>query len=249
MKKMPKKALTKTRLEFNYMVKLTGWINHMVDKKPKKESDMRPQSLSAKRDKTRQRILDAAAGVFSKVGFAGARVDEIARRAGVNKAMIYYHIGDKEALYSEVLENILGGAFDRSLRDFQNARTPEEKLRVYITSIARTMDQHAHLAPIMLWEQASGGKNLPETIARVFASVVEKLTKILEEGERQGIFVKSVPFIVHSMVIGAIMFYKASDPVRTKYAVFPEALKKMDKKLSGGMAAEIEELVLRAIKK
>ena len=221
MKKMPKKSLDKKRLKLNYMFKLNGCINHMVDKKLEKESDMRPQSLSAKRDKTRQRILDAAAGVFSKVGFAGARVDEIARRAGVNKAMIYYHIGDKKALYTEVLQNILGGAFDRSMRDFQGAQSPEEKLRVYIASIVRTMDQHAHLAPIMLWEQASGAKNLPETIAQVFADVIEKLTKILEEGERQGIFVKSIPFIVHSMVIGAIMFYKASDPVRTKYAAFP----------------------------
>ena len=221
----------------------------MVDKKPKKESDMRPQTLTEKRNKTKQRILDAAAGVFSEVGFAGARVDEIARRAGVNKAMIYYHIGDKEALYTEVLQNILGGAFDRSMRDFQGAPTPEEKLRVYIASIARTMDQHAHLAPIMLWEQASGGKNLPEAIAQVFAGVIEQLTKVLEEGERLGVFVKTVPFVVHSMIIGAFMFYKASDPVRTKYAAFSEALKKLDKNLSGGMAAEIERLILRAVKK
>ncbi|HSN67988.1 MAG TPA: helix-turn-helix domain-containing protein, partial [Thermoanaerobaculia bacterium] len=41
----------------------------------------------------RDQILTAAAAVFAEVGYAGARVDEIAERAGVNKAMLYYHVG------------------------------------------------------------------------------------------------------------------------------------------------------------
>ncbi|MCD6588326.1 MAG: helix-turn-helix transcriptional regulator, partial [Candidatus Fermentibacteraceae bacterium] len=47
-------------------------------------------------------ILDAAAEEFAEKGFSGARVDEIARRAGINKAMLYYRIGDKEELYRRV---------------------------------------------------------------------------------------------------------------------------------------------------
>ena len=60
----------------------------------------------------RDRILDAASAVFAELGFAGARVDDIAERAGVNKAMLYYHVGDKQALYSAVL-----------LRNFDRVRT------------------------------------------------------------------------------------------------------------------------------
>ena len=56
---------------------------------------MESQTLKEKRTQSTKRILDAAANVFSEVGFAGARVDEIAKRAGINKAMIYYRIGDK----------------------------------------------------------------------------------------------------------------------------------------------------------
>ena len=52
---------------------------------------------------TRERIVGAASAIFADKGFAGARVDEIARRAGVNKAMLYYHVGDKQALYTAVL--------------------------------------------------------------------------------------------------------------------------------------------------
>ncbi len=69
---------------------------------------------------TRQTILDAASSVFAADGFGGARVDEIARRAGVNKALLYYHVGNKQALYTAVLmrtfdrlEAALAGAMSR----------------------------------------------------------------------------------------------------------------------------------------
>ncbi|UCF85004.1 MAG: TetR/AcrR family transcriptional regulator [Desulfobacteraceae bacterium] len=210
---------------------------------------METQTLKEKQGETIRRILDAAGSIFSEVGFAGARMDEIAKRAQVNKATIYYHIGDKKALYAEVLHDITGSAFERSLREVQDAQSPEEKLKTYIRSVTNNMDQHPHLAPIIMREQASGGQNLPEVIARVFADIIAAVNDILEEGEREGVFIKTIPFIVHSMVIGCLMFYKASDPIRSKYAAFPEALKKLDKKVSGGVADELEKLVLRAVKK
>src|SRR5436190_10581372 len=54
-------------------------------------------------ERTRERILNAAFKEFSAKGFAGARVDEIARRAGINKRMLYHYFGDKEALFRQVL--------------------------------------------------------------------------------------------------------------------------------------------------
>jgi AcrR family transcriptional regulator len=59
---------------------------------------------------TSEAILKAATEIFSEAGYDGARVDEIARRAGVNKASLYYHIGDKKALYTRVLKNVFGDA-------------------------------------------------------------------------------------------------------------------------------------------
>ena len=52
---------------------------------------------------TQQRILEAALQEFSAKGFAGARVDVIARRARINKRMLYHYFGDKEGLFREVL--------------------------------------------------------------------------------------------------------------------------------------------------
>jgi AcrR family transcriptional regulator len=52
---------------------------------------------------TRSRILSAAMKEFAQKGFAGARVDRIARRARINKRMLYHYFGDKEGLFREIL--------------------------------------------------------------------------------------------------------------------------------------------------
>ncbi len=57
----------------------------------------------------RIRILEAAKQEFAAHGLAGARVDRIAANAGANKRMLYYHVGNKEDLYLEVLE----GAYEK----------------------------------------------------------------------------------------------------------------------------------------
>lgn len=54
-------------------------------------------------DRTRRRILAAALAEFSAKGFAGARVDAIARRARGNKRMLYHYFGNKADLFSAVL--------------------------------------------------------------------------------------------------------------------------------------------------
>jgi AcrR family transcriptional regulator len=61
--------------------------------------------MRGKSDRTKEKILNAALHEFSIHGLAGARVDEIAKAAGVNKAMIYYHFASKEALFNELFQS------------------------------------------------------------------------------------------------------------------------------------------------
>src|ERR1700756_3805310 len=63
-------------------------------------------------EKTRAAILKAALEEFSHEGVTGARTDEIARRAGVNKALLYYYFKDKEGLYAAALEQVFSGLHD-----------------------------------------------------------------------------------------------------------------------------------------
>lgn len=65
-----------------------------------KSAKSRPRDAEA----TRARILQAAFDAFATKGLAGARVDEIAERARINKRMIYVYFGNKEQLFGTVLE-------------------------------------------------------------------------------------------------------------------------------------------------
>ena len=62
-----------------------------------------------KPEETRREILDAAIQEFASEGVAGARTDSIALGAGVNKALLYYYFGDKEALYAAALDAVFSG--------------------------------------------------------------------------------------------------------------------------------------------
>ena len=210
---------------------------------------MNRKTSKQKRNETSRRILDTATEIFSESGFEGARVDEIAKRAGVNKASIYYHIGDKEALYARVIHDLFGNAAKQVIQNIKTGLSPQDKLKNYIRTLAGIVDRHPEIAAIMLREQASGGKNLPELIAQDIAGFVGIITEILDEGARQGIFIKTKPFIVHLMIIGAIVLFKMSTPIRSKYSALSSTFKENNDHDVKGAAAEVERLVLNAVNK
>src|ERR687897_2880983 len=81
---------------------------------------------------TRDAIFAAAAEAFSRRGFDGVVVDDIARDAGVNKAMIYYHFTDKLALYREIVADMLTAVGASVAEIVASAATPQRKLDRFI---------------------------------------------------------------------------------------------------------------------
>ena len=73
---------------------------------------------------TRSRILDSALSEFAANGLAGARTEQIAAAAGVNKALIYYYFESKEKLYSAALETVSARVRDRSMAVFLRDASP-----------------------------------------------------------------------------------------------------------------------------
>jgi len=207
------------------------------------------QTMQEKRNQTTQRIVKAAATIFSEVGFAGARIDEIAQCAGVNKATIYYHIGDKQALYAQVIHTLFEDAADRFERNVGKAHSPVEKLKCYIQTVADAMEQHPELAAIMLWEQAAGGRNFPEMVVQSLARILAVISGILLEGIDKGVFIETKPLIVHMMIIGTTVFVKRSAPIRAKFDSQAGTPLPVDLDLDLNAVNEIETLVLNAVLK
>jgi len=206
-------------------------------------------TMKDRRDQTIDRILKAAMKEFSEAGFSGARIDEIAHNAGLNKATIYYHIGDKQALYGQVVHHLFGNAVAQFKRNITAAQTPEDNLKAFIQTIAGMVDRHPELAAIMLRELASGGKLFPEMVGQDLAQILGILTKILDDGVRAGTFIRTVPFIVHMMIIGAIVLFKMTSPVRARLAPLVATFDKMNTNAGGQVADEVEMLILNAVKR
>jgi TetR/AcrR family transcriptional regulator len=206
-------------------------------------------SRKEKSDKTSERILVAARKVFAEKGYSGAHVDDIAVRAGVNKATIYYQIGDKDTLYANVIHQVIGNAAQGIANAVGKVDHPEEKLRVYINCIAANVDKNPELPPIMMREIAADGAHLPRVVAEDIASVMVILAGILEEGRKKGIFVKVGPFLIHMMIVGTILFYKKALPIKNRQSWLPAAIKAHDKKLKESLGDEVAKLVLKAIRR
>src|ERR1700730_18548189 len=82
-------------------------------------------------EKSRAAILQAAVREFSREGVAGARIDAIARAAGVNKALLYYYFKDKETLDGAVLDHVFG-CWTQSIQEaLSSDLPPREKLLAY----------------------------------------------------------------------------------------------------------------------
>jgi AcrR family transcriptional regulator len=199
--------------------------------------------------KTAEKILKAARAVFAEKGYNGTHVDEIAERAGVNKATLYYQIGDKDTLYANVIHQVLGNTAQGIAEAVAKVEHPEEKLKAYIHYIANTVDKNPELPPIMMREIASGGQTLPQVVVEDIASVLKVLISILDQGKKKGIFTDTIPFLIHMMIVGTILFYKKALPIKDRQSWLPAAIKARDKKLKGTLGEEVAKLVLKAIKR
>src|SRR5579859_4554443 len=82
-------------------------------------------------EQTSAAILDAAMREFAHEGLAGARIDAIAREAGVNKALLYYYFRDKESLYGAVLDRVFSGLLRQVSAPLDSSLLPREKLLAY----------------------------------------------------------------------------------------------------------------------
>jgi|WetSurMetagenome_2_1015567.scaffolds.fasta_scaffold05305_6 TetR/AcrR family transcriptional regulator len=161
-------------------------------------------------------ILRAAALEFAKRGFAGARVDEIARRAGVNKAMLYYHVGDKAALYERVILDTVS-AVEASLKEaLAREETPEGK----ILALARVFETVAATRPymprIMLREMALGGRDLPAPAIEAFGRIILLEDSVLKEAARSGHFRPADVLSFHILMVGGTMLHIVSRGVRER---------------------------------
>jgi TetR/AcrR family transcriptional regulator len=160
---------------------------------------------------TEEKIRKAALREFSLYGFEGARVDRIALKAKVNKAMIYYHYKSKENLYESLLSEVYTTIIPRITGNIPKDKGPAEELESIVSSFIdyiRDLDQD--FIKMMLREISSGGKYfkklmLPNVILPMMGIVQELFT----DGIKKGVFKPVMPHYTFIQTIGSVVFTNA----------------------------------------
>ena len=99
-------------------------------------------------------ILEAAKKVFTARGYSGARMQEIADEAKINKAMLHYYFRNKEKLFTVILEDTMAMVVDKFGQALESDGTVIEKLEKIIEAYVSNIRENPHM-PIFLLHELS----------------------------------------------------------------------------------------------
>jgi TetR/AcrR family transcriptional regulator len=126
---------------------------------------------------TEEKIFDAATDVFIEKGMDGARMQDIADRAGINKSLLHYYYRTKDHLFNAVYEMIAGQMFKKFAPVFDENLSLEEKIRFFLREHITFMQKNPRLPSFILNEIHRN----PERIKKLIRSFdINKLWTTLE---------------------------------------------------------------------
>jgi len=191
--------------------------DRMADSNPPSDVDLR-----AEYSETERQIFDAALQVFARKGRAGARMQEIADAADINKAMLHYYFRNKETLYGEVFTFTMRrfmASFGASLKE---APTFAETLRVFIEGYVEFVRTNQDAMRLMVNENLAGGTHLGEHLQRLKASdeappqiLIDKIEDAAASGEIRPVDPDQT---VVSVISTCIFFFVTRPTVQTMHA-------------------------------
>ncbi len=163
---------------------------------------------------TRNRIFRAASGVFASRGFEGARIEDIARRAGVNRQRIYAYFGCKRDLYRAVLIHAYSEVAEfRGLQDLSEADLPGMTARI-IDLFFEIHERKPQFWRLLCWENLNGGRSLSEEDwQRIRGSYIHHLAELYQAGQRRGVFRHDVDFTTYLLMLFATTYFCFSNRI------------------------------------
>lgn len=174
---------------------------------------------------SRETLLQAAKAAFAARGLEGARVDDIARRARINKQLVYHYFGSKDGLYTAVLEQIYREIRERE-QELDLASFPaEEAMRRLVEFSFDYLAQHPEFVALIADENAHDGRHLQGSsrVEEMNRPIIDLLRETLARGTREGIFRKGLePLHIYLSIAGMAFFYFAN--VHTLSRIFNRSL-------------------------
>jgi len=165
---------------------------------------------------TRDALMNAATELFAARGFDGTKVEQIADKAGANKALISYHFGGKQGLYNEILAATFTEA-SRRFRAIEESEAPaDERLREFIQTFADMATLRPALPTMVLREVLSGGLHVDDQLLPQFLALFRVVQGIVDQGIEDGTFLAVNPYLTHINLLGSLVFFFAFRPLSSK---------------------------------
>jgi AcrR family transcriptional regulator len=164
-------------------------------------------------ERTRAVILAAATGEITEKGLGGARVDEIAERAGVNKRMIYHYFGDKDGLYLAVLEASYEMIRSEEIKLDLGKRDPVEGMRELVLFTWNYYRDHPEFLSLLATENLHRAAYLKRSkkIRELHSPLVGMIGDLLQRGAKAKVFRKDVDPVDLYISIAALGFFYMSN--------------------------------------
>ena len=140
-------------------------------------------------EKSKLDILAAAEQQFAEKGFYGARVDEIAEQANINKRMIYEYFGNKEDLYKKVLYIVYKRMEAAELELEEQRLQGVDLIRSIISMYFDFLQNNLSFVNILMWENLNKGSYLQQMPAGdVERPTIQYFMQEIRRGKEKGIF-------------------------------------------------------------
>jgi TetR/AcrR family transcriptional regulator len=168
-------------------------------------------------DQTRARILEAAVLEFSANGMAGARTEQIAEAAGVNKALLYYYFSNKQALYDAAFESVANRVMATGMAAMGAECSAGERIvRFTLSHFDRIHSQRAFqslLQQEMIRLHRGEENAIAARVEKVFRPGLMRMRQVYAEGRDSGELIAVDEMQVMYAALGANVFYFLSAPM------------------------------------
>ncbi len=179
-------------------------------------------------------LLEAAARLFRKKGFAGTSMQDIAEEVGILKGSIYYHFNSKNEIFQEVLNNGIDPILNSSLHLLQEALSPRAKLEKYIRKHLSYIMEHNNSLVLFFQER----EKMPSDKTEIYLQKRDRyegvLRSILEDGVKNGDFpqvdVTLTAFAILGMCNWVVQWYDPKGP-KTQKEITEHIVKLISKRM------------------
>jgi AcrR family transcriptional regulator len=158
--------------------------------------------------------MKAGSELFSERGFDGVPIEDLAGRAGVNKALVSYHFGGKRGLYVAILESAFASMAGRLKEIEAEAPSAREALHGYVRAFEQMTREPLDFPTLFLREVLSTGIE-PALLPHIL-EIIGVSRRLAARGVREGLFRRVDPVLLHFGLVGSLVFFFATEPARRR---------------------------------